>query len=329
MTGRQGFAAVLLGVLVLTAGCNVLDGGREGRYDVPSRTVEGPSTPDADLDEQRTTTGTGPDEDRIRSSRTTVRPVEPSNGTPDGRIVLGREAIAPGVTAARVRDPERLADAHLAVLFEQSFRVHLNHTVRYANGSRRSIDTEAALTGNRSQYTIDRTLNSTDGDRSWVQVRSTGYDVYLGVAGNGPGQQVTYDEPGADDVPARNCTPVSLPDPTFHGTVERAFEATGTTAVRESEDAPDRYRITATGVDAGRIDPAATDVRNLSVGAVVDASGVVRYLQVSYRARLNDTPVHVTTTLRVSGVGETVVPPQPLRGPNVVQVPTGGPGQCS
>jgi len=258
----------------------------------------------------------------------TVRPVEASNGTPDGRIVLGREAVAPGVGATAVRDPERLASAHLAALFERSFRVRLDHTVRYANGSRRSIQTEAALTGNRSRYAIDRAVTGTDGSRSWVQVRSTGYDVFLGVAGDGPGQQVTYDEPGADAVPPRNCTPVSLPDPTFHGTVERAFEATGTTAVRKSEDAPDRYRITATGVDAGRIDPAATEVEDLSVGAVVEASGVVRYLQMSYRARLNGTPAHVTTTLRVYDVGKTIVPPQPLRGPNVVQVPTGGPGQC-
>jgi hypothetical protein len=206
--------------------------------------------------------------------------------------------------------------------------VWLNHTVRYANGTRRSIRTIAVVSSNRSRYEVDRRVTGVDGGTSWVQVRSTGYSVYLKVIGDGPGR-VRYEDPSADRVArSRTCTPVGLPNPTFNGTVERAFDAVGDASIAVQRGRPDRYRIAAEGRDSARFDPEASNVTNLTVGAVVEERGVVRYLRIAYAAQIDGTPARVTTTIRTYDVGTARFAPRPLSGSGVVVVSTGGPGQC-
>lgn len=321
MLGRRAVGALVLALLVGVSGCNTLDlGERHGRYDVPTRTSTDQQPP------VRTTTTPDPQGSQASGSRATV-PSEGNRSGPPAGFSLGIREVAPGVTETGVHDAERLADAHRFVLFDRSFRVRLNHTVRYPNGSRRTILTTAAVSADRSRYAITRHVFTPSGDQSRVRVRSTGAGIYLAKRGDVPLSR-RYDEPGSQTVSARNCTPVTLPDPTFHGTVEGAFDATGTMSVRQSDTAPDRYLITGQGNNSSGVDPTVTAVRNFTVAALVESRGVVRFLRVSYRAHANGTPVAVTTSVRVFDVGTASVAPQPLAGPGVFEVPTGGPSRC-
>lgn len=302
MTDRLALVAVLVAVLSVTAGCNALGlGDPRGRYDVPERTTTTqPSTSVSTPVEERRGDPPG--------TETTVEPVGRPPETEAGRLELDRYEFAPGVSRYEVEDPARLAAAHRATLSTRSFLVTLTRTVRYTNGSQRSLRTIAILSANRSRYMVDREVVGVDDARSRLQVHASGSSVHFSVRGTRSPDRYEGPPFGEATAPDRSrCGVAELADPTFHGTVERAFDATETTALWTDDS---MVRLRGEGRDA--------PVDDLAVEAVVDGRGVVRYLRLAYETRLDGTTARVTTVLRVSRVGSASVPRSEFLGPGTV-----------
>lgn len=292
---RRSLGACLVVALVVSAGCNgVLDGGPDrGTYEVPERTstidrttaVEGATAPG----DAGTGRGSGGE--------------DASTASGDG----GEDASnAPGTNGAVFRDPRAVSVAHARFLANRSFTVRANRTVRYANGSVATTVSRLAVSTNRTRYHLARNQNETGSDPVLIELWGNGRTVFRSVTApdgryrHGGSQVVPVGGPGACGVP-------TVPDPTYRTWIYDAFADTEATGLRRAQKAH-LYLLHASGDEghpvAGVGSGSATEIR---MEAVIDASGLVRYLWVTYRTTVDGGPADVTLTLRFGDVGSTVV----------------------
>jgi len=194
-------------------------------------------------------------------------------------------ALPPGMTGDRVTNPDRLLAAHRSTLEGASYTLRVRVGVGDAVSSR-----EIRLESPSRFFTHD----VMSGPRGNVTQFATGPVVYARMDYAGVTQYAEFD----NDYPPSSQT-VQL---------TRLFLRVGDVAV---------YRTTVDGDPAFAIagsypvHPEAERLRNYSVRAVVEPSGLVRSLNVSYVRAEGPSRTNVTRSFAYSDVGTTEVDPPP------------------
>ena len=223
--------------------------------------------------------------------------------------------LAPGITASGVYAPGELLAAHRSHLEGVSFRT--NRTIRrtYANGTVESRVVTRARFGADGRYHVVRTIDGALRERLGTTVRLEQYATAergfrRRVVGDG---EATYSTVAPADGESPQATAL-LPGPTAGREVLLALSAVNASVVeRFTVDGERRYRLSGTGLRSrqalrsltGRSD--VSSIANLSVVAVVTASGLVRSYEVRYTDRRWDGTLRVLRSGTVGGVGDTEV----------------------
>lgn len=218
------------------------------------------------------------------------------------------EELAPGLTAAGVASPFRIADAHAGLLGDASFTLRSVRTVRTANGSLRARTTlTGAFAPGRRRYHVVLTRDGRDARFDRLEDFSDGRRVLRAIERNNSTSYTVVRGPGGEPAHPRE---VLFVDPIFPSYVERLLEAIEAARVESVGGGPARtYRVRATAVSKPTVAAAveAGAVENVSLTLLVDERGLVYELRLEYATELLDTPVRVTRRFRYSAVGATTV----------------------
>jgi hypothetical protein len=215
---------------------------------------------------------------------------------PDAPTAEDREAeIAPGISRTGVFDPERLTDAHAAVLANVSYTTRRVETRAYRNGSIRSryaTTVRVARGGDQFRYRLDQVVDGRDRrvDR-WMA--------------DGRGVERVRDGDG-DGVSYRRLT---NPDAVLP---ERATNREGLVRILTVVDLEVTGRTTRDGTTLYRLGTAGTPgdlppLRAVSVDAVIDERGLVRSYDLSYLVDRGGTTIRVTVDVTFRSIGSTTV----------------------
>jgi len=236
----------------------------------------------------------GPDGTPTRT--VTPAPVPEEAGTPSPRPTL-----APGLSAERVFDPVRFADAHAATLANGSFTVVREERRRYVNGSLRSSYRSVVRMsedGDRFRYELNQT--GVDDGRTSEQrlVRySDGSVVYVATTREG---ETTYSVVGGPEAPADPGT-VLPGNATARFGILRLFGSLRFEVLdSRTVDGRTVHRL---AVENGS--QTLGGLRNVSMNATVREDGVVTAYRLSYRVE----DLRVVVAVEFSRVGETEVTP--------------------
>lgn len=254
--------------------------------------------------------GAAPVADGPATPTATPAPVPTLSPTPTATP----EQLAPGVTAAGVVAPERLAAAHRSVLttrgsFGTAYTIRSDYLERAPNGSVR--------TRVRSRHGLDT-------PRSLHRVEWTGDAAGLVGLERPPGPRgvaESYCQLGEclATVTARNATTYRegvILGPAFFTAVSKQRLAALLGAVRTTvagtveRNGTTHYRIRATAVRRTGplgIRPGIDRIRNVSFSALVAPSGLIRHYRLAYTADRGGAPVRVRLTTRFSALGATTV----------------------
>ncbi|MFB6171735.1 MAG: hypothetical protein ABEJ23_04325 [Haloarculaceae archaeon] len=213
------------------------------------------------------------------------------------------QTLAPGMTDAGVTDPDALAAAHAAALAGTPVTYHATYTERTAGGRLRSRTVTAIRYGRGDRYDYRRTDVEPGRPDRHVDRWSTGERVLeRQVVGANTTYRVLRGSDGDPLAPG-----VALPvDRSRSGGIERVFRAVDTQVVgRTVENGTTYYRVQSTGMTT----PNPTAVRNASLVARVDATGVVHRYRLTYTIdRGADAGrVQVTGTVRFTDIGTTTI----------------------
>lgn len=224
--------------------------------------------------------------------------------------------FAPGVTEEGVTGPSALARAHTDALAETSYRLVVNRTVRYANGTlRESLRVNLSLAADRGYLVHTATAgpaapvflgtppaNATFWSNGTTYLRRLGRDGTTTYNSFEPREGAGTWQYWARTVPFGGGTgnPRDFFEDTFE-TVETRLVGT------ENETAYLLVGETATEP----LDEEYADPRNLSLRASVTPEGMVRSLTLRYEATVEGRTVTVVRTLRYEDVGETTAPRPP------------------
>lgn len=227
----------------------------------------------------------------------TLTPVAvPSTDTPPPE----ERTLLPGLSAAGVRDPGRLADAHYTALEGRSYTRVGNMTVLSANGTTLTRwDRRLRVAAGWERYRYRRVA------RTAPSYPVSAYRPELAAWYDG--KSVYFRGVDGEDVDYARQSGNSLGDMTRHDRL-LALYANFETRVRRAGDG---YRLVGTDLE----NPAALDVpallsdpRNVTFLAVLGPDGRVERYRLAYDATLDGRPVRVVRTARFSAVGDTDVP---------------------
>lgn len=228
----------------------------------------------------------------------------------------------PGLTAEGVVDASPLATAHAQAVSNRSYTLRSNRTVRYANGSLRSrLTVSVELADNRTYLA----RASTAGEHA---------PTFLGR----PPARATFWSNGSlylraytkdDETTYNQFVPSDrfiaswqywVSTAAYGGvgnyarrTYELAFESLDTRVAGEvSAGNATLFRVVGRPEgDTGFLPGNVRRIRNLTVVALVESSGLVRSFRVRYTGVQNGEPVRVRWTVTYSDVGSTTVPRPP------------------
>lgn len=252
-------ALVVLAVLVVLSGCSGLPAGTEG-------------------------------------STTTLTPVSVPEQTRS--VDTGERVLAPGLTAAGVRDPGRLSRAHERALRDRSFTVASNTTVEGPNGTLSREDSRLQVAAGWERYYSSRVAERApeysvtvfrprlelwfDGSVTYFRGTRAGNVTYARQAGSAMGDLSRRDRLYA-----------------LYASFETRVESTG-----------EGYRVVGTRLTSPAVLNAPLLVeapRNATFVAVLTPDGRVRRYRVAYDATLDNRRVRLVRRVRFSNVGATDV----------------------
>lgn len=236
--------------------------------------------------------------------------------TPAPVPTVGEDArLAPGVTGEGVTDPSALGEAHARVVENTSYRLMMNRSVRFTNGTRyQFVGFDIRLAADRDYRLTLRTagpgapgiLGSPpasaefygDGEtyvRALTRENRTTYSSYA-PPNNYVGTWDFWVSTFAFGAPARTDLAV------LFGSIE--------TRIAGVETVDDRRILRVVGsrvVSPAFVDGPYDDPRNLRLRARIDERGLVRAYRLRYRATYRGEPVVVRRTVHYEGVGNTTV----------------------
>lgn len=251
----------LLAVLAILAGCSSLPAGAQERS---TATLTPVSVPDQ----------------------------TPSTADADERV------LAPGLTAAGVRDPGRLSRTHESTLEGQSFTVLDNTTVEGSNGTLSRWASRVRVTASRDRYHSFRVAETSSeypvsALRPQLEIWFDGSSMYFRGVRDG---NVTYARQRGN----------ALGD-LSHRDRLYALYASFETRVERIDDG---YRVVGTRLDSPTVlnAPLLLEApRNATFVAVLAPDGRVRRYRVAYDATFDDRRVRLNRRVRFSKVGTTNV----------------------
>lgn len=226
----------------------------------------------------------------------------------------------PGVTSLRVIDSTALGRAHARAIENTSYVVATNRTVRYVNGT--------LVSHLATRVSVDRDRRflasaSTAGPAAPVFIGappaeatywSNGTTYLRRLTHDGETTYAEFDPPDtwvgtwrywAEVVPfgARNNRPATYYAAVFSSVPVRVVDRVprnGTTVFRLEEHVG--WTVSGEGFP-GRTE----SIEDVTLVALVDGDGLVRSLELAYTGTLDGERVHVTRTIRYTGIGSTEV----------------------
>ncbi|WP_254537139.1 DUF7537 family lipoprotein [Halomarina litorea] len=214
---------------------------------------------------------------------------------PDDPVEEHAGSLAPGMTREGVFDPERLTDAHAAVLATTSYTVQRREMRTYRNGTVRSryeSTVQVSAGGDRFRYALEQA------DYRGAEERVRSIDRWM-ADGRG------FERRESGGVSYRR---LSNPDAVLP---ERATNRLGLTRILLVVDlhvtgttrTPDGATLYHLGVEGGPED--LPPLREVSFEAVVREDGVVRSYDLTYLVEREGTTVRVTVQVAFGALGET------------------------
>jgi hypothetical protein len=240
----------------------------------------------------------------------------PSETFTPAPVPADRATLAPGLDADGVTAPRRLGNAHGRVLDERSYRLVANHTVRYPNGTARSV------------LRVDIRL---DAERRYLTTVRAGGHAGPGLLGQPPARGTFWSNGSVYAVALTRDNGTTYnrfqPPDGYAGTwpywirgvaldgapgedTTRLFAAIDVTVVeRTTVNGTARYILRGREAQPGElpVPGGLTDPRNATVRAVVRDDGLVERYRVRYTANASTGPVTVVRAVRYEGVGATTV----------------------
>ena len=213
---------------------------------------------------------------------------------PQAADLDGATLLAPGLSTNGVFDPEALATAHRDRLATTTYHLVRNRTVRYANASRaadRTVESldfvheDAVVAPDSTAYTFTKLETSR---RAWTAAAPySRIDIWFRepvvrnrfVDGDGTARYWGFDN-------ERSGGP--LRDPSSHELIAADLAAVDTrVTTQETVDGVTRYRVRGSSFDDTEnlsVPPLASDPRNATFLATVDARGLVVSYTLAYDA---------------------------------------------
>lgn len=225
-----------------------------------------------------------------------------------------REMLAPGLTADGVESPGALADGHAASLDNRSYRLVVNQTVHYENGTlREQLLFDLSLAADRSYLVQTATAgpeapvflgtpparaafwsNGSVYTRRLTRDNETTYTTFQPTDGAGTWQFWARTVPFG----GRLASPRRFVETTF---------ASVPTRITRRVPADDAVTYWLAGSRATGPLPGVSDPRRVDLEARVTTSGLVRLLRLSYVGTVEGETVRVRMRVRYRDVGNTTV----------------------
>lgn len=225
-----------------------------------------------------------------------------------------REELAPGLTPDGVESPEALADGHAASLTNRSYRLVVNQTVRYENGTlREQLLLDLSVAADRSYLADTATTgpeapvflgtpparaafwsNGSVYTRRLTRDDQTTYTTFQPTDGAGTWQYWARTVPFG----GRQASPREF--------LGRTFSSVPVQITRRVP-AEDTVTYWLTGREAVGPLPGVSDPRAVDLDARVTTNGLVRSLTLSYVGTVDGETVRVRWRVRYEDVGNTTV----------------------
>jgi hypothetical protein len=247
---------------------------------------------------------------------------EPSPSFTPAPVPDAPAAHPPGITAERVVDPARLADAHVRSIEGVSYSLRSNRSTYYPNGTLRSrIDIDLRLSRNRSHVAVVRTAGPEGsviiGPPPASAVYWSNQSLYASRVGHDGDSIYSILDDSANPIATWNywTTTAAFGGPDGHPSVRYAdffgsipttvvdnWTVNGTTLYQVRGRRPASPAFTVDEVDA--VGPAGSGP---ALQATVTEDGLVRSLQLRYRAFDDGEEYTVDWRIRYRAVGNTTV----------------------
>lgn len=237
-----------------------------------------------------------------------LSPAPVPDDTGNDRLASGE--LAPGIDGSGVRDADRLADAHAAVLADSSYAVTQTISRTGPDGSLQSryvTTARYAATPGRYRVALAQTERADGGLATREVVRyADGERVYEAVTGDDATRYGPVRGPDGEPISPGAIYPGNF---TNRRAIGRLFAlvrttTTGTRVVNGTRVVELASTTTPPGSDV-------PPLRNVTLAATVTESGLVREYRIAYDVVRDDRPVHVVVAVEYRGVGTTAVAAPP------------------
>ena len=206
-------------------------------------------------------------------------------------------SLPPGVTDGGVDDPLALTNAHASILTNTSFRVAVNTTERYENGTIRTRErTAGTFAQDKDQYVVDHVVAGSDssmmdGSTGKLSAWADGEQLYQRIVMRGStSYQLLHDANGDRREPSEHILADQIEEDRLYVLLS-AFDCS---VERVDRDGTPYYQLTSESVSNSAAVAASFDldeIERASLTAVVDSRGVIHEYRVEYLGSVSDRTV--------------------------------------